>query len=266
MDKPENPMMQTTTDRRPIPDPTLLTTQQLISAIGSLKELVFTRLDGMDRAIELFNANITRVPTDTDKQISHLKALHESRFEEASNEVQSLHSIVDARFDGMDKAIRLLQDISDKFTIRIDEKITSLKEIHEEKFSSIQVQFKERDVRAEQSSKDNKVAVDAALQAAKEAVGEQNKSSTLSIAKSEASTIKQIDQMSLLIQTGNKAIDDKFDDIKERLTRIEGEGKGKIAADVGHQVQSNWSIGILVVGLLSILSIAVAIVGMVWKH
>ena len=43
------------------------------------------------------------------------------------------------------------------------------------------------------------VAVDAALQAAKEAVGEQNKSNALAIAKSEATFTKQIDQIGVLI-------------------------------------------------------------------
>jgi hypothetical protein len=97
---------------------------------------------------------------------------------------------------------------------------------HEEKFNSVQVQFAERDTRTEQTSKDSKVAVDAALQAAKEAVGEQNKSSTLAIAKSEAATTKQIDQISVIINTMAKGLDDKIDDIKTRLTSIEGRAKG----------------------------------------
>jgi hypothetical protein len=210
-------------------DPTILTTRQLVREIASLKELIFTRLDGMDKAISLFNENITRVPTDTDKQIQHLKELHEVRFEESHSEIESVRQVEDARIDGMDKAIILLQNIADKLPARIDEKIVALRSVHEEKFSSIQTQFRERDVRTEQSSKDSKVAVDAALQAAKEAVGEQNKSSALAIAKSEASTTKQIDQMGQLIQSGNKAVDDKFNDVKERVTRIEGMGEGKHA-------------------------------------
>jgi hypothetical protein len=182
--------LSTDTGSRPVPDPTLLTTQQLIRENLWLREVLETRLTGIQEA-NLLRQNNTN-----------------------------------ARFEAYDKAIKLLQDISDKFPGRIDEKIHSLKEVHEEKFASIQVQFRERDVRTEQSSKDSKVAVDAALQAAKEAVGEQNKSSALAIAKSEASTTKQIDQQGLLIQSTAKASDEKIDDIKERLTRIEGGGKG----------------------------------------
>lgn len=104
--------------------------------------------------------------------------------------------------------------------------VNQLEELHQEKFNSIAIQFRERDTRAEQSAKDSKIAVDAALQAAKEAVGEQNKSSALAIAKSESATMKQIDQIASLITTLNKSLDDKVVDIKDRMTLIEGHSKG----------------------------------------
>jgi hypothetical protein len=225
----------------PIPDPTLLTTAALTREIAALKDVVFTRLDGMDRAIVLFDANITRVPTETDRAILHLKELLESRL------------------DGMDKAVRLLQDLNDKIPVKIDEKIMALHGVHGEKFDSIQTQFRERDVRSEQSSKDSKVAVDAALQAAKEAVGEQNKSSALAIAKSEASTTKQIDQLGQLIQSTTKGVDDKFQDVKDRLTRIEGKTEGKAGADDRHQTQSNWSVGLIVAVAIGLVGMAISI-------
>lgn len=171
----------------PIPDPTLLTTQQLIREINSLREVIETRLDGMD------------------------------------------------------KAIQLLQATADKFPGRMDEKIASLKSVHDERFTSIEKQFVERDVRTEQTAKDSKVAVDAALQAAKEAVGEQNKSSALAIAKSDAMTTKQIDQLGAIGQQNANALDGKIADIKERLTRIEGRGEGQQVAIVSQaSASSNW--------------------------
>ena len=186
----------------PIPDPTKLTTEALTREVAALKELVITRLDAMDKAMDIFSANLTRAPTDVDKQISHLRALVEKTFE-----------------------------------------------VHLEKFASIQTQFQERDVRTEQTARDSKVAVDAALQAAKEAVGEQNKSSALAISKSEASTTKQIDQISVLIASSTKGLDDKIDDLKDRLTRVEGEDKGQKAA-VTQQQTSN-------VGLVSLIGLIV---------
>jgi hypothetical protein len=192
---------KTADDNVPVPDPSLLTTQALQREIFSLRELLEVKLKGSDGS----NA--------------------------------AVRTIIETRLDGMDKAIKLLQDTADKFPARIDEKIIALKEVHEEKFlallethtekfTSIQLQFRERDVRSEQSSKDSKVAVDAALQAAKEAVGEQNKSSALAIAKSETATTKQIDQLAGLIQTMTKGFDDKFGDVKDRINRMEGKGVG----------------------------------------
>lgn len=152
---------------RPVPDPTVLTTQQLTVAILNLKELFESRMSAMDKAVELLQQTANRSPT--------------------VNEVYMQH---------------------------------------EERFKSIAVQFAERNIRTEQISRDSKVAVDAALQAAKEAVGEQNKSSALAIAKSEAATTKQIDQIAVIIQTTNSGMNDKIDDIKDRITSIESKKTG----------------------------------------
>jgi hypothetical protein len=175
-------------DFRPIPDPTILTTQQLGTAVSSLREIIEARLDAMDKAIVLIQNKADRVPSEVDVAVAHLESLHE------------------------------------------------------EKFRSIATQFRERDTRAEQSSRDSKVAVDAALQAAKEAVNEQNKSNAVAISKSEASFIKQIDQMGTIINTMASSLNDKIDDLKARLTAIEGQKKG--SQDVW-----GWIIGALGIGI-----------------
>lgn len=194
----------------PIPDPTLLTTQQLHREIFSVREVIETRINSMDKAIELVKGIADRIPQLMEKAISQLQGLHE------------------------------------------------------EKFSSIQTQFKERDTRSDQTSKDNKVAIDAALQAAKEAVGEQNKSSQLAIAKSEAATTKQIDAIVILIANGQKALDDKIDDIKERLTTIEGNRAGQ--QEKKQDTTSNWVIVFGAIGVLfGLVGTVVAFVAML-KH
>jgi hypothetical protein len=134
--------------------------------------------------------------------------------------------VFETRLNGMDRAIALVQDSADRLPLHMETKVRNLERLHEEKFASVQTQFRERDTRAEQTQKDSKVAVDAALQAAKEAVGEQNKSSSLAISKSEAATTKQIDQLVVLITSSNKALDEKINDVKERVTRTEGKGAG----------------------------------------
>ena len=131
----------------------------------------------------------------------------------------------------------LLQTVNDRLPERIDSSVKQLREVQDEKFRSIGTQFIERDTRTEQTSRDSKVAVDAALQAAKEAVGEQNKSNALAIAKSEATFTKQIDQIGVLVSTLQKGLEDKIEgnrkntddsmaDIKARLQAIEAHKKG----------------------------------------
>jgi len=193
----------------PVPDPTRLTTEQLMVAIASLKELIFARLDSNAKALE---------------RIEHSFNVRLDGMREIDKAVQE---ILETRMAGSDKAIKLLQDISDGTFFKVDEKISALKEVHEEKFSSIQTQFKERDVRGEQSAKDSKVAVDAALQAAKEAGSEQNKSNALAQAKSEASFTKQIDGLSAFIASNVKGLDDKINDLKERFSSGQGVIKGE---------------------------------------
>ncbi len=194
-----------TEEMRPIPDPTILTTQQLHRELFGLREIVEARLNAMDRASEIVDKQITRVPSDAVAQMEHLK------------------------------------------------------ELHEEKFKSIQVQFTERDTRTEQTSRDSKVAVDAALQAAKEAVGEQNKSSALAIAKSETATTKQIDQQGLLIQTATAGLNDKIDDIKDRLTLIEGKSTGTQEFVTDHRAGVGLVVSVVsaVVSVLAIITVVV---------
>ena len=204
-DSPRRSSSSRDEDWRPIPDPTLLTTQQLMSAISALKELLFTRLDAMDKAVVLLSDTVNRVPTDTTKQVSHLK------------------------------------------------------ELHEEKFAGIQRQFEERDVRAEQESRNNKVSLDAALQAAKEAVGKQNESFALSIAKSEASTMKQMEQQGQLIASSNNGLESKISDLKDRVTAIESKGVGQLSATTAHVTSSRDAWGIVAV-VVAIVAVAVAVV------
>jgi hypothetical protein len=99
-------------------------------------------------------------------------------------------------------------------------------------FSGIRTQFLERDAQLDKASRNLDAQTRDAFAAAKEAVGEQNKSNALAIAKSEASFTKQIDlltdtikglakQMEDKSSANSKALDDKLADIKERITIIE---------------------------------------------
>lgn len=87
-------------DRRPIPDPTTLTTQQLQREVAALKEVLVTmitsvdsrltvRIDGMDKAIMVHNEIVTKTPTEIDKQVSHLRELHDSKFEAINKQFEN---------------------------------------------------------------------------------------------------------------------------------------------------------------------------------
>lgn len=77
-------------DWRPIPDPTLLTTQQLTREIASLKELMMARMNGYDKAINLLQNFADRQPT-----IAEVVA----KFEEKFNAIQMQFRERDIRFD-----------------------------------------------------------------------------------------------------------------------------------------------------------------------
>lgn len=127
----------------------------------------------------------------------------------------------DQRLDQMDKAVVLVREAGERIPGHMKEEVGHLKNLHNEKFASIDTQFRERDTRVSEAASTSKVAVDAALSAQKEAVEKQNTANQLAIAKSEAAVTKQIDALVALIATAGKASDDKVSDIKERITRTE---------------------------------------------
>jgi chromosome segregation ATPase len=120
-----------------------------------------------------------------------------------------------ARLDGMDEAAKVLHETVTRTPTDIQQAVGHLKELQEEKFASVQTQFKERDTRSERESRDNAIKVDAAFAAQKEAAAKESDSNTRAIEKSERATEKVID-----------ALNGKIDDLKERLGRVEGVKEG----------------------------------------
>jgi hypothetical protein len=123
-----------------------------------------------------------------------------------------LRELLETRLSGMDKALQLLQAFADRTptTMDVQHQVTTLREVVVERFNGIKTQLTDRDT-----------AVSAAFAAAKEAASEQNKSNTMAISKSETAVSERLKGIDETNKTNFKAVDNKIDDMKDRLTIIE---------------------------------------------
>lgn len=64
----------------PVPDPSLLTTQQLRDGLSSLKELIVARLNAMDAATELRLNALDHIPVAIGQQVTHLREVQDEKF------------------------------------------------------------------------------------------------------------------------------------------------------------------------------------------
>lgn len=111
----------------------------------------------------------------------------------------------------------------EELTDTFNSKITSLRELLEEKFKGVSTEFAMRDI-----------ALAAAFKAAEAAVKQQNESNTLAIDKAGTAFTKQID-----------GLDEKINDLKER---------------VGALTSKNWAaVGAYIVGAVGIIAISVSL-------
>jgi hypothetical protein len=181
---------------RPVPDPTVLTTQQLLRELASLREVYDTRIGAMDKAAEVLSETVNRTPT------------------------------------------------------AIQTAIGNLREVHDERFNSIQQQFRERDVRTEQADKARAEALAAALQAAKEAVFEQAQAAAKAADKTELSFTKLIEQTQLQITTVAEGLGDKIADLKGRIDR----GEGSTAGAAGTRTEQRLNLNTVIAAVALLLS------------
>lgn len=159
-------------------------------------------------------------------------------------EIGGLKELLITRMECQEENITHIREHLNERGLAIAAGVGHLQVLHQEKFEGIEKQFKERDVRTEQAAIATKIAVDAALQAQKEAAGAQNESNAAAIAKSEAATTKQIDGIIALLNGGMKALDEKIVDLKGRIDR--GDGKS-----TGHGETWGYIVaGIVVLGIL----------------
>src|SRR6185503_13696028 len=103
---------------------------------------------------------------------------------------------------------KLTTDAVDKAKVEVDVRLSSMKELMDEKFRGVAAEFAMRDT-----------ALQAALKAAEAAVRQQNESNTVAIDKSATAFTKQID-----------GLDEKINDLKERMSELSSKNYGAIGA------------------------------------
>lgn len=239
--------------------------------IAGLKELVFARLSAIENIQDGMHADLDKRLTG---QCAEEFAVFEKLFSSRLEVINEKFTGVILRFDERDarnnqatmearEAVHAALANSDRSMIAQMGVISERFETFNEKFRSVAQQFKERDERSEQRYRDNKLMLDAEFESAEKSATKQNETSALSIAKSEGATNKQIDQLGELIRSTSSANNDKLDDMKERLLRLEGGQLGRGVAQ-GEQVQSRMStvsiISLVVGSLIGLTSLIASLI------
>ena len=176
--------------------------------------------------------------------------------EEFRRELKSTRELLEARLDAMDEATKLRLVEVTRFPTDVDRQLGALRDVQDEKFGAIARQFIERDTRTDQAARASKEALDAALQAAKELVGQQGESSAAAATKSETSFTKQIDAIGLVISTQEKALLARLEELKERIDRGDGTLSG---ARAGISSLGTIAFGSILI-LLNVIAVVVTIV------
>lgn len=199
------------------PDPSVYTQEAIARAAKANRdymdgkyEVMTQRMDDRDEAVKVLNETVTRVPTDVQKAVGHLHELTDERFASARERSEA--------------DVKLMM----------------------EKFQSVQTQFAERDERAARESRDNKIAVDAAFAAQEKLAVQQNEGNQVAIQKSEKATNETINKNQESAAAANKALSDKFDDLKDRVNRQESMRAGGREAITDHRNTNQYVMGIVI--------------------
>jgi len=236
-------------DIYPRPDPTRLTTEQLVRELAGLKELLGSQIASLQLQIDRLVVEDMRNGTEIVEHVDRLRELHEVRFAAIEQQFserdvrdtqvrESLRVAVDAALAAAKEAVNEQKAV-------VNGQLQRLQELHDEKFASVAQQFLERDTRGERESRDNKVAVDAAFAAQKEAAAKQDEANQKAIDKSEKATGETLDKQEALFRSTTDGLAAQLVDLKERMTRIEGQGIGQRVSNQDHQQSNSWTLALL---------------------
>lgn len=233
-------------------DPSKLTTALVDRAIGSFREVMETRLAGMDRATELVAIDLSQARADTDVaqrrllgaltgDLNALRELLSARLEatdqavgrvpsDTDRSVGALRELLGARIDGMDTATRLLAASVDNFPSDIDRSALTTREFLMAQLKQVEDVAAEKFAGIAGTFASNALALTAALAAQKEAAAESVKSSTLAIDRANAATKETIvaNGAQTTNSLGSQAA--TIADLKDRVVRLESGGVATSAA------------------------------------
>jgi Fe2+ transport system protein B len=166
-------------------------------------------------------------------------------------DLEALRELLEIRLTGMDRATQLVAGQAHGLTGQTKEQVDHLQELHEERFASIALQFKERDERSAQLAKTQDEALKAALQSAEKLNDAQGSANKEANAKTEITFGQQI-----------KAVEDKIEVINRRLDTGQGAQEGT-SSQRTEQRMDRGAGNQMVITAIMIVSVLIALVSVI---
>ena len=211
-------------ERLPIPDPTRLTSQALDKAILALKDVIYTRLEGMDRALFLFQASTDKAAKDLDARVLVLRDLIDERFRGTAIQLEGI------QLQFKERDTRVEQTARDSKTA-VDAALQAAKEAVEKQNA-------------------------ASSQAAQKSEGAFTKQID-QLAELFRNGTKSLEDK---ITIANKVNDDKQSAINDRITRIEAIALGTRTAE-GKSQDSTLMIIAMIGAVVGVAGVVIAVIG-----
>jgi hypothetical protein len=228
--------------------------------VNALRELYESKFAARDEAVRLLHEDMVRVPTMLDRTEEKIMALLGTR-------LTLLEGFVNEKFNAE-------HTLTKEKLVAVDERFEAAVKIRNgqfeaervyvnERFNAVILRFTEMEKRSKDLDEARALALAAALQAAKEAVAEQNRSNTTAIGKSETAVGEQIKQMRETFDTALRGQGIQITDLKSRIDRGEGGNSG--ATNLRTEQRANTTVNVGIIGC-AIAFAAVVISGAVLFH
>lgn len=207
----------------PNPDPSLITSEAIDRRVADAMAILGARLDAADKAVEVFHADLTRVPTQLDTAIKGLRELIEARIEAVERNVDRIE-------------VRLLTNVN-----VVQEGLVELQKLT----ATTEQKFLGLDLRLEERVKERNNTTKEAFAAQKELQ-----------AFISAGFTKAIDAQQTLLSAQTNANNDKISDLKDRLTAMENRTAGISTANIENR-SSNTDTSTRMVAIFAVVAVVV---------